>query len=58
VSRVVDLFYSSLSLIVNTIACHVVYDLKPSLSNELLEDNIHEALKKLTFSLNKASTDA
>jgi hypothetical protein len=28
-----------------------------SSSNELLGDNICEALKKLTFSLNKASTD-
>jgi hypothetical protein len=29
----------------------------PRLSKELLGDNLREALKKLTFSLNKASTE-
>jgi hypothetical protein len=29
-----------------------------SSSKELLGDNLHEALKKLTFLLSKASTDA
>jgi hypothetical protein len=56
VSHVVNLFYLSLSLIVNTLACHAVYDLILSLSKELLVDNIRKALKKLTF-LNKARTE-
>jgi hypothetical protein len=58
VSHVVNLFYSFLSLIVNTLACHAVYDLTLSWSKELLGDNLCEALKKLTFSLIKISTDA
>jgi hypothetical protein len=45
-----------LSLIFNTLACHAVYDLTPSLSKEPLGDNLCVALKKLTFSLNKACT--
>jgi hypothetical protein len=57
VSRVVNLFYSSLLLIVNALVCHVLWDLTLSLSKEILGDNLHEALKKLTLSLNKASTD-
>jgi hypothetical protein len=57
VRRVVNLFYLFLCLIVNTLACHVVYDLMPSLSKERLGDNTHEVLKKLTSSLNKASID-
>jgi hypothetical protein len=57
VSRVVNLFHSSLSLIINTLACHVIKDLTSSLSKELLGDNLREALKKLTFSLIKASTE-
>jgi hypothetical protein len=58
VSRVVNLFYSSLSLIVNTLACHVVYDLTPSPSKELLGVNIHESQDKLSSILSKASTGA
>jgi hypothetical protein len=58
VSRVINQFYSSFLLIVNTLACHAVEDLTPSLSKELLGDNHREALKKLTFLLSKASTDA
>jgi hypothetical protein len=57
VRHIVNLFYSSLSLIINTLACHVIKDLTPSLSKELLGDNLREALKKLTFSLIKASTE-
>jgi hypothetical protein len=57
VSRVVNPFYSSISLIVNTLVCHAVYDLILSWSKELLGDNLHEVLKKLTFPLSKANTD-
>jgi hypothetical protein len=42
----------------NTLACHAVWDLTPSWSEELLEDNHHQASRELTLSLNKASTDA
>jgi hypothetical protein len=42
----------------NTLACHAVYDLTSSWSEELLEDNHRQASRKLTLSLNKASTDA
>jgi hypothetical protein len=42
----------------NTLACHAVYDLIPSWSEELLGDNHRQALRRLTLFLNKASTDA
>jgi hypothetical protein len=57
VGSVVNLFYSPLSLIANTLACHALEDLTLRLSKELLGDNLREALKKLTLSLNKASTE-
>jgi hypothetical protein len=49
--------YSSLPLIVNTLACHAVYDLTLSWSEELLGDNHHQALRRLTPFLNKASVE-
>jgi hypothetical protein len=42
----------------NTLACHVVHDLTPSWSEELLGDNQRQASRRLTLFLNKASTDA
>jgi hypothetical protein len=46
-----------LLLIINTLACHAVYELTPSWSEELLGDNHRQALRRLTLFLNKASTE-